>query len=111
MCRQCLDEDLNLFALGYYYGYPRCCIKAFAADVVKMYATGIAPTRQRGKGTPWYGTGFIPCDKHAEEIRKRDSLDDIELEISETRECPEPFPGDPEKQELWEELRKQLKST
>ena len=42
---------------------------------------------------------------------KADSLDDIELEISETRECPEPFPGDPEKQELWEELRKRLKST
>ena len=94
MCRECLEKDLDVFEHGAYYGYPQCCINAFAADLIQMYTTGFFPTRQRGEDTPWYGTGFIPCDKHAEEIIKRDSLDDIELEIAENRKCPEPFPGE-----------------
>lgn len=47
----------NIYNLGIYYGYPKCCINAF---IVSQYKD--VPFIVECEG------GFVPCDKHLDMI-------------------------------------------
>ena len=46
--------------MGKLYGYPDCCIKEM---VEYTGAYGLHVLETRGRGNPFMGTGFIPCEK------------------------------------------------
>jgi len=78
--------------IGEYYGYPKCCIDNFMANIL----TGkMRKPEYKDNIKAANGTGFIPCNKHSEQILKRD----INLEdIIHNRSCELPFPNDKGKQ-------------
>ena len=81
MCKECLSPDADIADAGEYYGYPDCCIMAFMKDIIYMYAGMGFPHRNREDGSPWDGTGFIPCDVHAQKIKEAGNMDAMIEEI------------------------------
>jgi len=80
----------NKRKLGEYYGYPKCCIDSFMErnqDKRKV--------REASKGREVSRrTGFIPCDKHAEEIlRGSICIEDLIID----RKCEARFPNGDDK--------------
>lgn len=68
---------------GLYFGYPQCCIQQFI-DRFPNCSTGLeAEVHQH--------FGFIPCDKHAQDIREGISTLDS---LIDERQCETPFPRD-----------------
>ena len=70
---------------GKYYGYPPCCIHAF----IQRFRRNEKPSdmlRMAGQGT-----GFIPCEYHAERILSNKMR--IDECISPDRQCEKPFCG------------------
>ena len=73
---------LKFLRYGHYYGYPPCCIQAF----IDRYKKNEKPSEYLR--TAGNGTGFIPCEKHAELILKN------KITISDCicgRICEKPF--------------------
>lgn len=69
--------------LGVFYGYPRCCINEFCNDIIN----------DRFPNRSIDGSGFVPCKKHYEQIRKG------ELNLSDlikNRVCKEEFNQPPQ---------------
>ncbi len=93
----------TLEKMGKYFGYPDCCIKEVFDNVNNFHKTGnlkeVSPERSLVNG----GTGFMPCQKHAEQLIAEGKT--IETLIT-NRICPTPFP------EYWdmEALDKYLES-
>ena len=73
---------LKYISYGHYYGYPPCCIQAF----IERYNKNEKPSENlRAAGR---GTGFIPCEYHAELILSR------RISLHECicgRKCEKPF--------------------
>lgn len=65
---------------GRYFGYPDCCINAFA-----MFDHIGKPKRKL------WGTGFVPCYT-CDQTKTEDQLKE---EIERNRLCPIPFPNAP----------------
>lgn len=87
-----INYQQQIRATGQYYGYPTCCIDAFIEDMQYLENTGKAPVRARADKYPWTGTGFIPCNEHAESIMQH--WDETMQEILKSRVCVYPFPVD-----------------
>ena len=62
--------------IGWYFGYPKCCIKAFSYDRDNLVFN-----------TSFYGTGFVPCKSCAKLNAK-----DLKRAINKKRIDPSPFP-------------------
>lgn len=70
---------------GKYFGFPRCCRKAFMRSKKELHS------REKAGQLGGVGTGFIPCAWHARlilagKVRLQD--------IIRNRACPTPFPYD-----------------
>jgi hypothetical protein len=81
----------NKRKLGEYYGYPDCCIEAFIGRKHdKRRVRDICPRSCKAARR----TGFIPCDKHAEEIlRGSIRIEDLIVD----RKCETRFPNGDDK--------------
>lgn len=76
-----IEYELINMLYGQYYGYPKCCIDSFKYS---MHKKSNLQAEQ--------GYGFIPCDKHTEDIYCRR----IQLaDLIQNRVCKSPFPHDP----------------
>jgi len=65
---------------GEFFGYPKCCVKAFLLRV--------SGKKTKDKQLEAARAGFIPCAKHADKILKGEiSLDNV----IENRVCSVPF--------------------
>ena len=74
--------------LGWYFGYPLCCIENFVQDVTE----GRIPA-QRNPPIEYKG-GFIPCDTHAQLIYEGKMTIEELVGTHLERRCPTPFPDD-----------------
>lgn len=76
-----IEYELINMLYGEYYGYPKCCIKSFKYS---MHKKENVQAEQ--------GYGFIPCDKHTEDIYNRK----IKIhDLINNRICKYNFPYDP----------------
>jgi len=67
------------YSLGIYFGYPECCSKEFADDILN---------NRNPFDRNIDGSGFIPCRKHFIEIQ----LGNIQLkDLINNRVCSKPF--------------------
>lgn len=71
----------NLYSLGLYYGYPKCCIESFIRDKNSM---GWLFRGER----QLTGTGYIPCA----ECNARYTPNEMVKRINANRGCPKRFP-------------------
>ena len=70
---------------GKYFGFPKCCRKAFGKD------DGHLKLRYKAGKLDGIGTGFVPCAWHAKHIVAGNArLEDL----IKNRICPLPFPED-----------------
>ena len=71
---------------GLYYGYPTCCIKEFNNDL--EIGLLFVNKRKRKKRQLASKNGFVPCQKHARLINKKE----IKIEnLIKNRKCPIPY--------------------
>lgn len=82
------ERALRYIENGMYFGYPNCCIQHF----LNIFSE----KGERRNGDVSEYTGFIPCDTHAEQIRKGEAT---LSSILEDRLCPMEFPFDDEHQD------------
>jgi hypothetical protein len=77
------SQPLRYSAFGNHFGFPECCVTAFATDFCNT-------TRNLYPEGPWMGTGFIPCACCAESALDFDKF--VAERITPNRLCPTPFP-------------------
>ncbi len=61
---------IQFYQSGQFFGYPQCCIDEFVERVAKIQLEGTSAntdlSKERLEASDF--TGFIPCQKHAEQI-------------------------------------------
>lgn len=90
------DQNMRYLITGLYFGYPVCCIESFLDDIEKAgglnaIITKSAIIRREVIREEQSSGGFVPCFKHAEELKQ--NIITIDNLISADRICPYPFPN------------------